>query len=175
MDALRIRGDNYGTAIPSREPETMRTVLTLFVSIAFALAAYAAGPSPSCPIHGDIPLAPLFANSSKPIRSGRLAAQRCDGAYVTLVTVSLTPARERRKPKIHAGTTVFLPAGHDKLIEVHYSLMQGEEVLSTGSEEMHGDEGESNAENGADLWFESSQVTDPERVMLRVELSITDR
>jgi hypothetical protein len=94
---------------------------------------------------------------------------------VTLVAVSLTPARERRKPKIHAGTTVFLPAGQDKLIEVHYSLMQGEEVLSTGSEDIQGAEGESNAENGADLWFDSAQATDPEKLILRIELSIVDR
>ena len=61
------------------------------------------------------------------------------------------------------------------MIEVSYSLLQGEEVISTGSEEIRGDEGTSNAENGADLWFESTQATDPERLMLRVELSIVDR
>lgn len=92
-----------------------------------------------------------------------------------LVTVSLTPARERRKPKLHAQVTVFLPGGHDKMIEVSYSLLQGETVLSTGSEEIRGDEGTSNAENGADLWFEAAQVTDEKSLMLRVELSITDR
>jgi len=48
-------------------------------------------------------------------------------------------------------------------------------VLSTGSEEMQGDEGGSNVENGADLRFEVAQVTDEKSLVLRVELSITDR
>ena len=38
-----------------------------------------------------------------------------------------------------------------------------------------GDEGKSNAENGADLWFEAAKVTDAKSLVLRIELSITDR
>lgn len=148
-------------------------VAAILVTTVAAMAADP--PSSTCPIRGDIPLAALFATPSEPIRSGRLARQHCEGAYVTLVTVSLTPARERRKPKVHARVTVFLPSGHDKLIEVSYSLLRDEVVLSTGSEEIRGDEGASNAEDGADLWFEAAQAADAKNLILRVELSVTDR
>jgi hypothetical protein len=99
----------------------------------------------------------------------------CDGAYISLVTVEHYPAARGLKPRIHPKVTIALPQGHDKLIKVKYWLMRDNEVLSVGGEEIPADEGKSNWENGADLWYNTNADKDSHSLFLRIEATFSDR
>lgn len=167
------------------------TCLAGIVSLAvFALPAWAQSPKfirldlPSseiakfsnvCPIRAELPLSKLFESKAPAYRSGKPAVLNCDGAYISLITVEYHPAARGLKPRIHPKVTIALPQGHDKLIEVKYWLMRGNDVLSVGGEEISADEGKSNWENGADLWYDAGADKDSQALSLRIEASFSDR
>jgi len=53
--------------------------------------------------------------------------------------------------------------------------MRGDEVLSIGGEEISGDEGKVNSENGADLWYGTETEKRFSGLSLRIELILCDR
>jgi hypothetical protein len=126
-----------------------------------------------CPIRVELPLKKLFQAKEPIYRTGKAAVVNCEGAYISVIKVANYPQVRGLKPRIHAQVTVFLPAGHDKLVEVKYGLIQGKEILATGAEEIKADEGKSNWEDGADLWYPKDAVA--ESLSLRIEAVFTDR
>ena len=130
--------------------------------------------SNSCPIRVDLPLAKLF-EGGPTYRSGKTSALKCDGAYIAVVVVEHYPAARGLKPRIHPKVIIALPSGRDKLAQVKYWFMRGDEVLSTGGEEISADEGETTSEDGADLWYDKEVEDRALSLSLRIEAAFTER
>jgi hypothetical protein len=130
--------------------------------------------SNACPIRVDLPLGKLFEDGSI-YRSGKAAAIKCDGAYLSVVVIEHHPAARGLKPRIHPKVIVTLPNGRDKLAQVKYWFMRGEEILSIGEEEISADEGETSSESGADLWYDKEVGQDATNLYLRIEATFVER
>jgi hypothetical protein len=128
-----------------------------------------------CPIRVELPISKLFAGSEKTYRSGRAVRLVCDSAYISLITVENYPAAHGLKSRIHPTVTIALPQGHDKLVEVKYWFMRGNEVLSSGGEEISAGEGKINGSDGADLWYGARVGENSSNLSLRIEASVSDR
>lgn len=53
--------------------------------------------------------------------------------------------------------------------------MRGDEVLSTGEEEISADEGETSSEAGADLWYDKEVGGSALNLSLRIEATFIER
>jgi hypothetical protein len=130
-----------------------------------------------CPIRVDLPLGKLFEGGGPVYRSGKAAALKCNGAYVSVVAVERYPAARGLKPRIHPKAVITLPGGSDKLARVKYWFMRGDEILSIGEEEIAADGGETSSENGADLWYDKEVGEGKEAfsLSLRIEATFSER
>jgi hypothetical protein len=128
-----------------------------------------------CPIRAELPISKLFEGGEKVYRSGRAVRLVCDGAYISLITVENYPAAHGLKARIHPKVTIALPQWHDKLVELKYWFIRGDEVLSSGGEEISADEGRINGSDGADLWYDSRVSEDSSYLSLRIEAILSDR
>lgn len=127
-----------------------------------------------CPIRVELPLGKLFREG--PIyRSGKAAAVKCDGGSLSVILVEHHLAARGLKPRIHPKVIITLPSGRDKLVQVKYWFMRGDELLSTGGEEISADEGETSSEDGADLWYDKEMGKDDLDLSLRIEATFIER
>ena len=128
----------------------------------------------SCPIRVELPLAPLFAGKTRTYLTAKTSSIRCEGGYVSLVTLERHDPRNGLRPRLHAQVRFVLARGGDRTLRIRYWLAQGDEVLANGQEEMEADEGDANWEDGVDLWYRASPGLDPARLSLRIEAAYID-
>ena len=129
-------------------------------------------PTQACPIRVELPLDQVLKTKGGELRSGRAAGIVCSSAYLQLIEVKFSPAKNGLEPQVHVSTHVGVRPGVDKIVTVDYTVVQGDKVLGTGGESLRCDEGETNWEDGAVIPFPQQDPGLP--LLLRIEATVAD-